>query len=50
MNQMTASGRYFNFGFGYHVVSKFQQPIGNLDNFSGIEFSMGMGLILGRGV
>lgn len=39
----------FNISAGYHLVSNFEEPVGNEDNFSGAEFSMGLGFLVGRG-
>ena len=36
----------FDFGAGYHQVSDFSEPLGKYNNFSGLEFSMGLGLAL----
>ena len=36
----------FDFSAGYHQVSDFSQPVGKYDNYSGIEFSMGLGLAI----
>jgi hypothetical protein len=44
-------GRFIRLGFGmgYHAVSSFDQPIGDDDNYGGPEFSIGLGVMLGRG-
>lgn len=39
----------FEFAFGYHVVSDFNQPVGTDTNYSGMEFSMGLGLSIRGG-
>lgn len=45
------AGRHFviGFGAGYHFVSDFDQPIGSDKNYSGPEFSVGVGFVFGRG-
>ena len=44
-------GRHFTIGFGagYHFVGDFDQPIGSDENYSGPEFSFGVGFAFGRG-
>jgi opacity protein-like surface antigen len=36
-------------GVGYHFVTDFDEPIGTEDNYSGPEFSVGIGFVFGRG-
>ncbi len=36
----------FEFAFGYHIISDFQEPVGGDKNYSGPEFSMGVGLAI----
>jgi hypothetical protein len=44
-------GRYFIMGtkVAYNLVSDFREPLGDEENFSGFEFTMSLGLMLGRG-
>ncbi len=37
------------FGAGYHFVSDFDEPIGSDKNYSGPEFSIGLGFVFGQG-
>jgi len=45
------AGRYVTFaaGAGYRMVSEFDQPIGGRTRFSGAEFTISLGVLLGRG-
>ncbi len=45
-------GRYFmlGVGLGYNLMSDFDEPIGGSRNYSGPEFSVGLSLLLGKGV
>ena len=36
----------FDFSAGYHQVSDFDEPLGEYNNYSGLEFSMGLGLAI----
>jgi hypothetical protein len=44
-------GRFFIMGskVAYNIVSDFDKPVGDRDNFSGFEFTMSLGLMLGKG-
>lgn len=36
----------FEFAFGYHIISDFQEPVGDDKNYSGPEFTMGVGIAI----
>ncbi len=36
----------FEFTFGYHIISDFSKPVGKDKNYSGPEFSMGLGVAI----
>ena len=38
----------FNFTLAYHIVSDFEESVGSTDNYSGLEFSMGLGIVFGH--
>jgi outer membrane protein W len=44
-------GRHVSLGTAvqYHAVTDFDRPIGSRDNYSGFEFSLRLGILLGRG-
>lgn len=44
-------GRYFIMGskIAYNLVSDFREPLGDRDNYSGLEFNISLGLMLGKG-
>ena len=37
------------FGVGYHLVGDFDERIGSTDNYSGLELSVGLGILFGKG-